>query len=59
MTFADGGFISTANAPSCTSSFEGAVTLAPLDASTTKTAVVFSQASSFGGDFFTYQCAGF
>lgn len=58
MTFADGGFTATGNAPACDANVEGGLTLL-VSASSTQTAITFTSISAFTSDTFTYQCRGF
>lgn len=58
VTFADGGWLSTANAPSCDANIEGGLTIFTA-ASTTQTTLLITSAATFTSDFVTYQCRGF
>ncbi len=58
VTFAGGGWTSTANPPACDANIEGGLTLA-VSASSTQTTVAFTSISDFSNDVITYQCRGF
>lgn len=57
VTFADGGYTSTSNAPACSVDTEGGVSV-NLQGSSTPTTLVIT-GGSFASDFFTYHCIGF
>lgn len=60
VTYADGGFTSTGNAPSCSINIEGGLGIG-ANASTTATGMVITPLSgtNFPNDTFTWQCSGF
>lgn len=58
VTFSDGGWLGTANAPSCDANIEGGLTIFTA-ASTTRTTMVITSAATFTSDFVNYQCKGF
>lgn len=60
VTFANGGWTATANAPACSVSLEGTSITQTIDASSTATTlVVVPTSGTFTSKIFTYQCSGF